>query len=202
MGMWVRSLALPSGLRIWHCLKVQCRSQKQLTSDAAVAMVEAYSSDLTPSPRNSICCGYSPKKIRKRKKERKEEKETKNRPSKSPNLASVLKIKPGFPSWLLSLAFLHLLVAGLYFHYIDLLINAFKKFFKKYIIGVPAVAQEDHQFLCSIRMEVGSLAQHSGLKDPALLLLQCRSQLRLRSKPRPRKSICYTVAKREKKLIK
>lgn len=32
------SLALLDGLRIWHCCKVQCRSQIQLESDIAVAV--------------------------------------------------------------------------------------------------------------------------------------------------------------------
>ena len=36
--MWVQSLALLSGLRIWHCCKLQCRSQVQLRSGVAVAV--------------------------------------------------------------------------------------------------------------------------------------------------------------------
>ena len=34
--MWVRSLASLSELRIWHCHKVQCRSQAQLGSEAPI----------------------------------------------------------------------------------------------------------------------------------------------------------------------
>ena len=36
-------------------------------------------------------------------------------------------------------------------------------------LGVPAVVQWDRGHLCSIRMQVASLAQYSALKDPALL---------------------------------
>ena len=32
MRMWVQSLALLSGLRIWHCRELRCRSQTQLRS--------------------------------------------------------------------------------------------------------------------------------------------------------------------------
>ena len=35
--------------------------------------------------------------------------------------------------------------------------------------GVPAMAQQDLQHLCSARMQVRSLSQHSGLKDLVLL---------------------------------
>ena len=47
----VRSLALLSGLRIQRCCELWCRSQMQLGSGVAVAMVLAgsCSSDLTPS---------------------------------------------------------------------------------------------------------------------------------------------------------
>ena len=54
-----------------------CRSQMQLRSDFAMAVVWAgsYSSDSTPSLGTSICHGCSPKKTRgRRKKERKESK--------------------------------------------------------------------------------------------------------------------------------
>ena len=36
---WVRPLASLSGLRIWRCHELWCRSQMQLGSDVAVAMV-------------------------------------------------------------------------------------------------------------------------------------------------------------------
>ena len=39
MRMRVRSLALLSGLGIWHCHEVWCRSQMQLRSCVAVAVV-------------------------------------------------------------------------------------------------------------------------------------------------------------------
>ena len=43
-------------------------------------------------------------------------------------------------------------------------------------IGAPTVAKWDRQHLCSTRMQVESLAWHSGLKDLVLPQL-CRSQL-------------------------
>ena len=39
MRLWVQSLASFSGLRIWHCHELWCRSQMQLRSRVAVAMV-------------------------------------------------------------------------------------------------------------------------------------------------------------------
>ena len=67
MRMWVRSLALLSGLRIWRCCKLWCRSQMWLWSGIAVAVVYAdrCSSDLTPSPGISIWlrCGPKIKKV-------------------------------------------------------------------------------------------------------------------------------------------
>ena len=47
MRMWVRSLALLSGLGIWHCHEVWCRLQTRLESHVAVA--GSCSSDLTPN---------------------------------------------------------------------------------------------------------------------------------------------------------
>ena len=38
MRVRVRSLALLSGLRIWHCSELWCRSQTQLRSRIAVAL--------------------------------------------------------------------------------------------------------------------------------------------------------------------
>ena len=63
------------------------------------------------------------------------------------------------------------------------------------------MAQWDQWHLCSTRMQVQSSAQHSGLKDQVLPFLQHRLQLRLRSDPWPRISLCCRVAKngREKK---
>ena len=39
MSLWVPSLALLSGLRILHCHELWCRSQMQLGSGIAVAVV-------------------------------------------------------------------------------------------------------------------------------------------------------------------
>ena len=52
-----------SGLRIWHCHELWCRSQTQLGSGVAVAVAEAsgYSSDLIPSLGLSICLGCGSK---------------------------------------------------------------------------------------------------------------------------------------------
>ena len=72
MRMPVWSLALISGLRIWHCWELWCRSQTQLRSRIAVAVAAAvaggYSSNLTPSLGTSICNGCSPKKKKEDKK--------------------------------------------------------------------------------------------------------------------------------------
>ena len=66
MRMRVRSLALLSGLRIRHCYELQCKSQMQLGSSVAVAVVKtgSCSSDLTPNLGTSICrrCGHKKKK--------------------------------------------------------------------------------------------------------------------------------------------
>ena len=61
---------LAQGLRIWHCCELWCRSQRQLGSGVAVALVWAgsCSSDYTPSLATSICCGYGPKKTKDKKK--------------------------------------------------------------------------------------------------------------------------------------
>ena len=60
----VRSLALLSGLRIWHGHELWFRLQMQLGSPVAVAVVQAgsCSSNLTPSLGTSICCRCGPKK--------------------------------------------------------------------------------------------------------------------------------------------
>ena len=58
MRMWVRSLALLSGLRIWGCHERWCRSQTQLRS----GMAGSCSSDSTPSLGTSMCHGCDPKK--------------------------------------------------------------------------------------------------------------------------------------------
>ena len=72
MRMLVRSLALLSGLRIWHCGELWCRSQTRLRSHIAVAAVQAGSrgSDSTPSLGTSKGRGCGPKNKKKKKKER------------------------------------------------------------------------------------------------------------------------------------
>ena len=63
MRTQVQSLASLSGLRIRHRHELWCRSQIQLWSHIAVAVVSAsnYSSDLTPSLGTSMCLGCAPK---------------------------------------------------------------------------------------------------------------------------------------------
>ena len=58
-----------SRLRIWHCQEPWCRSQMRLGSGIAVAVVQAdgYSSNWAPSLGNSLYCGCSPKKTKKKK---------------------------------------------------------------------------------------------------------------------------------------
>ena len=67
MRMWVQSLALFSGLRIWHCCELWCRSTMWLRSVVAVAVVEgsSCSSNLTPRLGTSICHVCGPKKTKK-----------------------------------------------------------------------------------------------------------------------------------------
>ena len=64
--MPVQSLVSLSRLKIWHCCKLQCRSEMRLRSSVAVAVLQAssYGSHSTPSLGNSICCGYGPKKTK------------------------------------------------------------------------------------------------------------------------------------------
>ena len=58
--------SLISGLRIWHCHELWCRSQMWLRSGIAVALAvvqaDSCSSDLNPSLGTSISCGCGPKK--------------------------------------------------------------------------------------------------------------------------------------------
>ena len=74
MRFQVQSLASFSGLRIWHCHDLRCRSQTWLGSGiaVAVAVVQAgsCSSDQTPSLGTSICCGCGPKKTKDKKKKK------------------------------------------------------------------------------------------------------------------------------------
>ena len=70
--MQVQSLALVSGLRIWYCCELWCRSQMWLGSGVASAMVQASnsSSDSTPSRGTSICQECIPKKQKSKKKKK------------------------------------------------------------------------------------------------------------------------------------
>ena len=65
----VRSLALLSGLRMWHCHELWCGSQTLVRSDIAMPVVSAggYSSDMTLSLGTSIYCRCSPKKKKEKK---------------------------------------------------------------------------------------------------------------------------------------
>ena len=73
MRMLVLSLASLSGLRIWRCPELWCRSKTWLGSRVAVAVVQAgsCSSDSNPSLGTAICHGRDPKKDEKERKERK-----------------------------------------------------------------------------------------------------------------------------------
>ena len=85
MRFWVRSPALLSGLSIWRCHELWCRSQTQLRCCIAVAVAQAGScnSDSTPSLGTSICHGCSPKRQKKkRKKKSKKERKKKRKCSK------------------------------------------------------------------------------------------------------------------------
>ena len=69
MSMQVQSLAVLGGLRIQCCHKLQCRSQMQIRSGVAAAVVlgSSYSSDSTPSLGTVMCCGCDPKRQKKKK---------------------------------------------------------------------------------------------------------------------------------------
>ena len=94
MRVRVRSLASPSGLRIWYGCDMWCRSPTRLGSDVAVAVVEAgsCSSHMTPSLGTSICCRCSPKKKRKRKKKKPKKQNKEFKPCPVPGIELVLKI--------------------------------------------------------------------------------------------------------------
>ena len=71
MRMQVWSPAQLSGLRIWCCCELWCRSQMRLGSGIAVAVAQAnsYSSDSTPNLGTSICCEWGPKKTKQQQQE-------------------------------------------------------------------------------------------------------------------------------------
>ena len=66
MRTQVRSLAPLSGLKIWRCHELWCRSQMRLRAGAAVAVVLANScsSDSTPGMGTAICLRCNPKKTK------------------------------------------------------------------------------------------------------------------------------------------
>ena len=70
MRIWVRSLALFSGLGIQRCYELWRRSQGRCGSDIAVAVVQAgsCSSNSTPNLGASICLWFSPKKKKEKEK--------------------------------------------------------------------------------------------------------------------------------------
>ena len=74
MRMKVQSLAVLSGLRIYHCHELSCRSQNRLGSCVAMAVVKAgvCSSNSTPSLGTSICHRCGPKKEKKKKTKKKQ----------------------------------------------------------------------------------------------------------------------------------
>ena len=66
MRIWIQSLALLKGLRIQHWHELQFRSQMQLRSPLAVAVVYSGSYIIDPSLGISICCVLAQKsKIKK-----------------------------------------------------------------------------------------------------------------------------------------
>ena len=69
----VQPLVSLSGLKIRHCHALWCRSQMQLRSSVAMAVVQAssYSSYWTPSLGTFICHGCGPKKKKRKKKKKK-----------------------------------------------------------------------------------------------------------------------------------
>ena len=73
MRMWVRSLALFSGLKIWCCRELWYRVHTWLASGIgmAVAVAGSCSSDSTPSLGNSMCHRCDPKKQKQKEKKKK-----------------------------------------------------------------------------------------------------------------------------------
>ena len=73
MRMRVWTLALLSGLSIWGCHELWCRSQTRLRSCNAVAVAQAssYNSHLIPSLGTSICSTCGPKKEKQTNKKKK-----------------------------------------------------------------------------------------------------------------------------------
>ena len=68
MRLWVRSLALLSGLKICRCCELWCSLQMWLGSHDALALAQAGGYSSTPSLGTSICCGSGPGKGKKTKK--------------------------------------------------------------------------------------------------------------------------------------
>ena len=110
MRMWVQSLVLLSGLRIWHCHELWYRSQTWLGSAVAMVVAKAgsYSSNLTPSLGISICHRWSPKKKNKKQKQKQREKQLSYTNKVHLLLSLIIKhfILPFLPSFLLPPSFL------------------------------------------------------------------------------------------------
>ena len=90
----VQSLALLSGLRIWHCCEPWCRSQGQLRSCVAVAMAWTgiCISDLVPSLETSKCHGCGPKKQTKQNKTKQKKTNNKNTLTELPCVSGSLHL--------------------------------------------------------------------------------------------------------------
>jgi len=99
MRIQVRSLASISGLKIWCCHELWCRSQMRLGSGVAVAGGwQLQSSDLTTSLGTFVYLIFSPKKQKKKKKKKKKElgcEDERSEVEKSRNLGRFLKVERG-----------------------------------------------------------------------------------------------------------
>ena len=74
MRLQVRSLALLSGLRLWHCCELWCRLQTWLRSRVAVALLRPLAWE-PPYAAGAALEKAKRQKKKKKKKERKKEKE-------------------------------------------------------------------------------------------------------------------------------
>ena len=92
MALWVRSLALFSGLRIRRCCELWCRSKMRLGSGIAVAVASSRISDLTPSLGTSICHGCGPKKKKNKQKTKKQKTKQNPPPPKALNISICLNV--------------------------------------------------------------------------------------------------------------
>ena len=76
MRTWVQSLASLSGLKIWRCHELSCRSQVRLGADDTekVKKTSGYRYDSTPSLGPCISHRYGPKKTKKKKRKKRKKK--------------------------------------------------------------------------------------------------------------------------------